>query len=258
MSRLLIFFTFFLIALSACRSSRLEKGEVDCKLSKITYQELRDSMQPRVLDFDWMSVRAKMDYDDGIEKQSFTANIRMRTDSILWVLFSGTLSYEGARALITADSMTISNRLEKIYHHEPFEEISRFIPFTLDLGQLQDVVVGNPMHLDENYEEVLRKDCHYVIEGSDPRYEWTYYINPENYTVSRLRLKDKLRYRELIASFDNYEDTGNGMLAMTRDFEVTVSGNTIDIHADLSRLKLDEPVDFPFRINPNYEKVELE
>jgi hypothetical protein len=215
-------------------------------------------MAPKVLIFDWMSVRAKMDYDDGLEKQSFTANIRMRTDSILWVLFSGTLSYEGARAYVTSDSLSITNRLEKIYHQEPFEEIGRFVPFSLNLGQLQDVVVGNPMHLNEEYGEVKRENCLYVIEGSDERYSWTYYINPENYTVARLRLKDKLRYRELIASFDNYEDTGNGMLAMTRDFEVTVSGNTIKIHADLSRQKFDQALSFPFKIPGDYEKVELE
>jgi hypothetical protein len=247
-----------LLVLGACRSSRVEKSKVNCKLKEISLAELNDSLKANMLYYDWMAVRAKMDYDDGFDKQSFTANIRMRTDSVLWVLFSGTLSYEGARALMTPDSMWVTNRLDKVYHEEPFDKINVFLPFRLKLKQLQEVVIGNPINLDTLDATVKRKDCMYLIQGEDDNYAWTYSINPENYTVTQLRLKDKLRYRELIASFDNYEMTDRGLIAMSRKFEVTVSGNTVHVGAELSRLKLDEPLGFPFKVNPNYEKVKLE
>ncbi len=205
-----------------------------------------------------MAVRAKVDYDDGVNKQSFTANIRMRQDSLLWVLFSGTLSYEGARFLASTDSLWITNRLEKIYHQEPIESLDQFIPIGLDLILLQDIVAGNPFKDSLIFSEIRRDPCQYVLIAEDEQFEWEYSINPENYTVASLRLKDKIRYRELIASFEDYQETPGGLIPMSRYFEVNVKGNSVKITAQLSRLKIDEELSFPFKINPNYEKVELE
>ena len=88
MKRALIFPLLAILLLSACRAKKKRTISVvktiTMDTSKLILPEIK-SVLNNIYEFDYLRYKANCDYKDSNMDQSFTMNIRMKRDSILWI-----------------------------------------------------------------------------------------------------------------------------------------------------------------------------
>src|SRR6476660_8702296 len=114
------------LALCSCKSSKVSDGTPKGKPDKKDPSYLLTKAAGTQIDFQWFSGKAKMDYDDGKKTQNFTANIRMRRDSVIWVAITSLMGIEVARIMITRDSIDMLDRLHKERIKKPFNFLETY------------------------------------------------------------------------------------------------------------------------------------
>ena len=81
----------------------------------ILKQQLTDAVNTP-LNFTTFYGRAKANYSSPKASGNATVYIKMRKDSIIWISITGPLNIEGARVLVTPDSVKIINKLGELYN----------------------------------------------------------------------------------------------------------------------------------------------
>ncbi len=78
----------------------------------------------------------------GEEKEEFSGIIRMQKDTAIWISLRS-YNIEGARFLITKDSVKFINRLEKTYYVGDFEFIKNRYEIDMDYDMLQAIITNS-------------------------------------------------------------------------------------------------------------------
>ena len=113
MNRALAILLISVIMLASCRTAKHATETITVKPEKIAPQTLLDSVSRHHVDFEWLSFKARVDYTGDKRSENFTANIRMRKDSVIWASITSLMGIEVARLLITKDSVEVLDRLKK-------------------------------------------------------------------------------------------------------------------------------------------------
>jgi hypothetical protein len=75
------------------------------------------------------------------EKEEFSGIIRMQKDTAIWISLRS-YNIEGARLLITKDSVKFINRLEKTYYTGGFDFIKERFQMDMDYNMLQSIITN--------------------------------------------------------------------------------------------------------------------
>lgn len=106
-----------------------------------------DQLKEHTLQFQTYAARMKVNYIHGDEQQNAVVNLRIRSDSLIWLNATALLGIEVVRALVTPDSITVLNRLKHEYYQKSFADISKWLRFPVNFHMLQNLLVGNPLFL---------------------------------------------------------------------------------------------------------------
>lgn len=117
--------------------------------SKLILPEIK-SVLNNIYEFDYLRYKANCDYKDSNMDQSFTMNIRMKRDSILWISITA-VGFEVARAKLNTDSVKVISRLDKKYYTYGYDYIKKLSGTNLTLLQIQNLLTANLIYLPENY-----------------------------------------------------------------------------------------------------------
>jgi hypothetical protein len=131
-----------MVNLSSCKSRKPTKGCAEI-LEKYPDNVL-SQVTKNMVNFDYLSLRIKANYNDGDNSTSFGMNVKMQKDSFLWASITAVI--EVARAHITSDSFTLIDRLNKKYYTGSIQDLKQFTGQEMTLGQLQALFIGNPLY----------------------------------------------------------------------------------------------------------------
>jgi len=101
------------------------------------------AVQAKQLDFMTFSAKAKVKMNIDGKANDVTMNIRIKKNQMIWVSITAVLGLEGARALITPDSIKIINRLDATYLKKPFSYISEYAGSQVSYQALEALITGN-------------------------------------------------------------------------------------------------------------------
>lgn len=156
---------------------------------------------------DDFNARAKIKYDDGDQRLSFVAQLRMKEGQYIWISASF-LSYEVARILIRPDSIFAINRWEKSYVADSYDNFNQSYEIPASYHQLEQLLLGNSI-IDDNrpYEFAFQKD-HYLMSQNLSPIALSERIDPERLRADEVEVTDQQsRYRVNAL----YEDFRNGL-----------------------------------------------
>jgi hypothetical protein len=178
-------------------------SKIEARSPEYVLKRLKDQ-QVKVDDF---NARAKIKYDDGDQRISFVAQLRMREGHYIWISASF-LTYEVARILIRPDSIFAINRLEKSYVSESYDKFNQSYEIPATYEQLEQLLLGNSIiDAQQPYDFKLVSD-HYMISQI---------INPislfEKINLERLRA-DEVEVIDLDSRYQvsaQYDDFRNGI-----------------------------------------------
>ncbi|MBI9033465.1 MAG: DUF4292 domain-containing protein [Bacteroidales bacterium] len=263
----LLLFAFVIVSCGttrrALRAPIKEEG-ADFLFNKLKENEIR---------YNTISTKFSADYYNEKNKVSFSGQIRMKKDSLIWVSLSPTLGIEMIRLLITSDSVKMMNRLEKTYFVSDFSYVASFLNNSVDFNMLQSLLTGNDFsfyensswkaHIeDQDYQlttakrRKLRKylkknDLDIIIPEQDIK------LSPESFKIIQMLIKEieGVHPRKLEVDYSGFE-TFDTQLFPSQIKAVIEAEKELGLDIKYSKISFDQQLSFPFRVSSKYEKVD--
>jgi len=238
-----------------------------------------DYKSPRVLTahlkenefkFDWISAKFSAETNVDSSNNSFTVSMRIRKDSAIWMSVSK-LGIEGARVLITKDSVKIIDRINSDYFAGDYSYFNKLLHAELDFDILQSLMVGNSVDFYddddrlksfvENHKYVLstirrrklKKVMSKNMELKDPiQIIW---LEPVSYKISKILFEEfNVNKRTFEIIFSQFQKTDSCYFPHQVHFNVKAEKN-VSVSIEYSKVSINMPQTFPFSIPEKYERI---
>jgi hypothetical protein len=210
-----------------------------------------------MIDFTTFSAKIDVDYEESDGKRyNVNAHVRMYKDSVIWVSITAILGIEGLRAYITADSVKLLDKQNKVYIARSVSYLQDVTALPLDLHSLQQLLVGNPVYLDSTIVSYNRDPAKGTISlqstGEFFKNLFTIGENDKLVQSSKLDDMDATRNRTCFLSYSDYENKRAVNFSTTREISVSEK-KRLDIKLNFKQYDFNESLNFPFNIPKNYK-----
>jgi hypothetical protein len=268
MNRFLLLSMILMIAMLFSCTTRRQIIKEPLKEAKSMY--LLEELAENELKFDWFSAKFSIDYIYDKKLTEFKGQIRIRKDSIMWLSFSPALGIEMASIKIKHDSVFYMNRISKTYLKGNYKFISDFLKTNIDFDILQSIIIGNDFQfyektkfratVDNEEYRLTTSERHKLkkfVKQDDTDVKAFYqdiWLNPENFKITKVSMKEITNDKKLDAYYSKFEDINGQLFPFDILFEITAD-EKISVEVDYSRIRIDEPLKFPFSIPSKYERI---
>lgn len=209
------------------------------------------------IDFATFSAKARLQYQGKEGGDDATVYVRVKKDSMIWLSFRGALGIEGARILVTKDSVKVLDLLKKNVLFRGNDYLQEITDIPLDFVTLQDLIVGNPVFIDTNI--VSQKvnadnELQVLMEGK----VFKNLVSLDNSTgrIMHSKLEDVVagRNRTCDIALSDYENSAGVSFAKARKISIAEQSK-LDINLDFKQYSFNQPLTFPFNIPKNYKRL---
>lgn len=225
--------------------------------------------------FNTLSAKIEADLNINEEKNSFTASVRIKKDSIIWASISPALGLEAARAVITRDSVIVMDRINHKYFAGNYSYLNKLLNTELDYDMLEDLLVGNAIDYYDDERLTVSKDIQnkqFILSSikkrklkrvlkdaivADEPIE-SLWIIPDKYKVSRVYLDDVVNKRTFQVNFDSFNLIDSLQAMPTKaNYEIRAQKNIL-LDLNYNKVSINEKLEFPFRIPEKYDPLKSE
>lgn len=205
--------------------------------------------------FNYFSAKGKISYQDQNNSYNANFNLRIKKDSIIWVSVS-LFGVEGARFIITKDSIFGVNKMSKEYYIYSIDHFSKQFNVDLTYKTFESILVGN-MPIEPHCTDTLLFQGNYEIlkrDTIDNNFEA--YINGQNLRLEKFTVVQKPLSNTLNVNYSDFQSVVN--LFMAHKADVSIKYFTPDnrvvynsVFLEYNKIDIDEKeLKFPFSI-PN-------
>ncbi len=221
--------------------------------------EIRDKVKANRITYESFTADVKMDFEDdrGKKGNNLGVNIRMQYDSAIWVRIGGPLNVEGARILITRDSIKVTNKLDGTVMLRSTSEGQELMKLNMSLTELQDLIVGNPVFLGDSVGLVVRTQSIVSFVSKMQDLVSQFNVFADDYSVQQVKLTDadgsRPVPRVVELTYGDFRTTDGRKLAFQRKIYVEEK-NVMKVALDFRKMEFNKPVSFPFPIPASYTR----
>lgn len=233
----------------SCKSSKEIIGSMK---KRISADSVLVALENTHIQYEWFSAKARVNYEDNSTSKSFTAAIRMRKDSVIWISVTTMLGVEAARLLIHNDSVFLLDRLNKIYRHEPLSLLEQYFSFPLKIDLLQKILLGNALFIAPEQAKIKQDKNKCTFASENGQYKYLLIFDSDNLTISTEHLTDIQSDRSISLVFDDYQSEADRLFSYARTITVKAD-EPIELSLKFSKVKWNEPLTFPFQVSEKYE-----
>lgn len=264
---------FVSVVFYSCKSrEKITLNNGRCILDFKNAKTLTTHLKEKEFKFDRLNGKLSADAEIDSTSASFTVTLRMKRDSVIWMSISK-LGIEGARVLITKDSVKLLNRIKNSYFIGDFAYISKIVNTDLDFELLQSLLVGNSVEFYDEDEKIKPgiDNCQYTLgtirknklrkvmekgkELKEPAQ--SIYMVPETFKIARILFYEFGPDRSFDARYSEYEQKDSTQLfPMKMNYTIKAQKN-VKIDIAYSKIVLNEEQTFPFKIPENYEPINI-
>lgn len=206
--------------------------------------------------FRTFSAKVNVDYtaSDG-KKYDVNANIRMYKDSAIWIAVNALLGIDAMRLIVTKDSVKLLDKLNKTYTARSVDYLREVTSLPLNLYNLQDLIIGNPVFLDPNVVSYSTNNNQIALLSLGELFKNLITLNQADKTLihSKLDDVDPARNRTADLTYSDYESK-KGVPFSTKRRIVVAEKNRLDIKLEFKQYEFNQEVNFPFSVPKNYDR----
>ncbi len=250
---LFISFIFTVILFAGCKSTKrvVKTGELKNDMSS---SQIIKAHKKSLFRFKTMQSKVKIQYIQGEESQSYTVNLRMQKDEVIWM--SSTLGI--VRAKITPDKVSYYNKLDNTYFDGDFSLISEFLGTDVDFDNIQNILLGEAIfNLDSrSFGSDIHEESYLLFpEDQDALYEIFLLLNPGHFKMDSQQLAQPFEGRMLQIDYTDYQEIGRQILPeYIRVIALENNDETI-VNMEFRSVTLNSELRFPFRIPSGFEEI---
>ncbi|NND53273.1 MAG: DUF4292 domain-containing protein [Flavobacteriaceae bacterium] len=238
-----------------CKSAKRisSTGDLDSKLSS---KELIKKHQKQDVKFRTMQSKVKVEYYQGNRSESYTINLRMEKDKIIWM--SATLGI--VRAKITPEKVSFYNKLDNTYFDGDFRLISDFLGTDLNFDNVQRILLGEAIFdLNNNMYNAEIHEESYVLfpEDQNALYEIFFLLNPSHFKMDSQQLAQPLERRMLQIDYKNYQEVQRQIVPENIKVIALEDDDETIVNMEFKSVSLNNELRFPFRIPSGFEEIEI-
>ncbi len=264
---------FVSLLFSSCNTRKkitLNNGR--CIIDFKNARTLTSHLKEKEFKFDRLNAKLSAEAEVDSTSASFTVTLRIKKDSVIWMSISK-LGIEGARVLITKDSVKLLNRIKNTFFVGDFAYISKIVNTDLDFELLQSLLVGNSVEFYDEDEKIKPgiDNCQYTLgtirkkrlrkvmekgkELKEPAQ--SIYMIPETFKIARILFYEFGPDRSFDARYSEYElKDSTQLFPMKMNYTIKAQKN-VKIDLAYSKVVLNEEQTFPFKIPENYEAISI-
>lgn len=199
------------------------------------------------------SGKAKVNFEGPDASNDFTANFRVRKDSVIWVqvtVLGGAVS--AARMLVTRDSFFLINYIQKEVTKIALKDAAKTLPTAVDFTQLQNLIVGDPLR-DGEITAVADQVAAWLLTVEDSSYVQRLSYTKSDSTMNAGQLTTrKPGGPQAVIDYADYGMVDNRKVAMKRSVQVQNAEKHYAIDMNFTSAQFDKPLEYPFSIPKNY------
>lgn len=204
-------------------------------------------------------------------KSEFGGQLRILKDSLIWLSLSPALGIEVVRMKITPDSIQFINRLDKTFFEGDYAFVYNKFATKLNFDILQALITGNDLTLYDN------SNFHGSVDGKEYRLSTTnrlgkkknmhhedalsilvqnIWLSPEHFKIVRIALKEveSEESKRLQVAYKSFTEISGQYIP--NEIQFALQGeNKMEMKVQYSRIEIDQPQSFPFKIPENYTKL---
>lgn len=230
----------------------------------------------------------------GEEETGFKANVRMAKDSAVWFSISPALGIEVARALLTTDSLHLLSKIpdNKFGYQSTLTEIENWIHFEIDLADLQNILIGQPIGIDKiggkfkssvqdadyvintRYKRRLKKNINFInqlgdsLEKAETEREKRklqridqegliisqYWIDGSYFLLNKMQFTDLMTNKTITITYEDWNNENPELTFPTKGSIAVLDGQEKYLFLwEINKVVNDRLFDFPFEIPEDYE-----
>lgn len=280
-----------LLAAGGCRTQRvLDKSP----LVPLSDNALMELVQMHTFSFNSLNGKLSVTAESDIQSGSFKVNLRMATDSVIWMSITPALGIEAARLLLEPDSLRFIDKMKNNYYAGSFDILDSLINYYAEFELVENLLTGNPIQIDPeekynssvdglNYvlttksKRKVRKSVEIVegpfgvpsldvlkerkFEKAKDKYEQDdlilkrYFIRPGDFVVVRSQIDDILYKRSLRVDYEEFEEVDGQMFPMKITIRASSPNQSAKFDLSYSRIRLNESQSYPFKIPDKYTPI---
>ncbi|MEO1515524.1 MAG: DUF4292 domain-containing protein [Bacteroidota bacterium] len=243
-----------LLGLSSCKGGKKART-VELKEKPARYVMKR--MEQNALDVEWLSGKGTIFYRDQEQSVRGRFNIRLRKDSVIWMNVKK-YSIEGARMLITKDSVFAIDRLGKAYFAKDFDFVRRQYNLPADFESLQAMLLGNPVFMPQTKYIASVDKNDYRLSGDDQNLQQAYWIDGLFFQLRKIYFAEPSENRQAVIEQKDFQPIGekrNFSYLRTLKLKSPDTGE-LSIEMNFSKVEINTPKSIRFEIPSHYTRLD--
>jgi hypothetical protein len=205
------------------------------------------------LNFTTFYGRAKANFNSPQASGNATVYIKMKKDSAIWISITGPLNIEGARILVTPDSIKIINKLEGSVQLSSIAHLQQITKLPLTFNDFQNIILGKPVLTNDNVDYRFNKDSVTVMSGNDVL-KYFYSFTKNNFLLgqSNLQTVNNASVSSANIYYNDYAEVNNMNFSASRDIDITGT-SPASLQLNFKEYNFNQPQTFVFTISKNYK-----
>ncbi len=205
------------------------------------------------LQYTTFSGKAKVHFESPENKQDFTANIRLKKDSAIWIDITALGGmYHAARVYITVDSFFMIVYNDKVVNKLALKDVAKILPTQVDFQSLQRLITGEPLR-DGTIRKVVSLDASWLLTVADDSYKQdmeyrkkdSALLNNQVNTIAPNGPQATLRY-------DNFDVVGDRKIATSRSVTIQNGADKFLLEMEIEDPAFEKQFEMPFNVPKNY------
>ena len=220
--------------------------------TQIFKQQLADVINTP-LNFTTFYGRAKANFNSSKASGNVTVYIKMKKDSAIWISITGPLNIEGARVLVTPDSVKIINKLEGTVQLSSIIHLQQITKLPLTFSDFQNIILGKPVFTNDSLNYNFKQDSITVTSGNNVL-KYFYAFTKNNFLLGQSNFQTVNNASAITANvyYNDYSEVNNMNFSMSRDIQVTGS-SPASLQLNFKDYNFNQPQTFVFTISKNYK-----
>jgi hypothetical protein len=218
--------------------------------------EIKTKFNAHHIDYSTFSAKLKVNYEDSKDNSfDFTAFLRMKKDSVVWIRIEALLGIEAFRVLITPDSVFIMDKLKKHSFARSIDYLQEVAQVPFDFSTVQDLLIGNPIYPGDSIALYTKNENNTSLLFLGDLFKHLVTLSNEDYILEHSKLDDvdDTRNRTCDLTYNDYETKGNIRFSTSRNI-IFSEKTRVEIKLNFKQFNFNEMLKYPFSVPSNYKK----
>ena len=163
------------------------------------------------------------------------------------------IGIEGARVLITKDSIKIMDKLNSRYILKPLSYIKQKALVDLSFEDIENLFLGQLIFVDAEKTKYVNNATNKTLNSDAVRFLTNVLFNKSTKNIDNIFVTDKQKNQTLESMYSNYQTQLGKPFAMDRELIMKNTKETFELSFKFQSIEAKQNLEYPFSINPKYK-----